>query len=148
MLNIFQRKMFSCAKMHLMRTFCFALQKCICNILCNKMYASNAFLHQQNVTNAFDAYILLHKMLQMHFGVHFPKENVQQRVHFPKENVQHHIFQRKMFSNASTAFLQNKMYATQSKMFSKAQPPCIYFATNACSLFTRFKSLTQYFIFY
>ena len=53
MLNIFQRKMFSCAKMHLMRTFCFALQKCICNILCNKMYASNAFLHQQNVTNAF-----------------------------------------------------------------------------------------------
>ena len=62
------------------------------------MYASNAFLHQQNVTNAFDAYILLHKMLQMHFGVHFPKENVQQRVHFPKENVQHHILQRKMFS--------------------------------------------------
>ena len=34
----------------------------------------------------------------MHFGVHFPKENVQQRVHFTKSNVQHHIFQRKMFS--------------------------------------------------
>ena len=34
----------------------------------------------------------------MHFGVHFPKENVQQRVHFPKENVQHHIFLCEMFS--------------------------------------------------
>ena len=50
----------------------------------------------QNVTNAFDA--------KMHFGVHFPKENVQRTFsfgkcsavqkcifasHFPKENVQH-----------------------------------------------------------
>ena len=51
------------AKMHLMRTFCFALQKCI--------FASNAFLHQQNVTNAFDA--------KMHF-------------------CNAYIFQRKMFS--------------------------------------------------
>ena len=59
--------------MHLMRTFC---------------WCKNAFL--QN------------KMLQMHFGVHFPKENVQLCknafdakmhfcVHFPLENVQHHI---------------------------------------------------------
>ena len=55
------------------------------------IFASNAFLHQQNVTNAFDA--------KMHFGVHFPKENVQRTFdfvkcsasHFPKENVQHHI---------------------------------------------------------
>ena len=44
-LNIFLWKMFSCA-----------LQKCICNILLHKMYASNAF----------DAYILCNKMLQMH----------------------------------------------------------------------------------
>ena len=50
-LNIFQRKMYAehfplenvrVAKMH----FCI---KCICNILCNKMYASNAFLHQMHL---------------------------------------------------------------------------------------------------
>ena len=54
----------------------------------------------------------VYKMLEsgkMHFGVHFPKENVQRTFyevkcsasHFPKENVQHHIFQRKMFSTSN-----------------------------------------------
>ena len=76
---------------------CVALPKCI--------LASNAF-----VTFCFaKMHFCINKMLQMHFCVHFPKENVQQTkmlesgkmhfgVHFPKENVQHHIFQRKMFS--------------------------------------------------
>ena len=109
--------------------------KMLCFLLCKKqrlcvaLRCQNAFWHQMHFgikcifasnafdatltfcwcKNAFDAYILLHKMLQMHFCVHFPKENVQQTkmlesgkmhfgVHFPKENVQHHIFQRKMFS--------------------------------------------------
>ena len=76
--------LFCVAKMHLM-------QKCIlAYILLCKMFSTN-------------------KMLQMHFCVHFPKENVQRTFyfvkcsasHFPKENVQHHIFQRKMFSNQS-----------------------------------------------
>ena len=114
------------AKMHLMRTFCFALPKCI--------LASNAFLHQQNVTNAFDAlqkYIFashfvtqnvtnafwlcknafLHHIFQrkmfscakMHFGnaTRTFYEVKCSAPHFPKENVQHHIFQRKMFSTSN-----------------------------------------------
>ena len=44
-LNIFLWKMY--AKMHF-AAFAGSI-KCICNILCYKMYASNAFLHQQNV---------------------------------------------------------------------------------------------------
>ena len=60
----------------------------------------------QNVTNAFDA---LQKYI---FASHFVTQNVTnaflQRVHFPKENVQHHIFQRKMFSNATRTFSKGK----------------------------------------
>ena len=106
-----------------MRTFCFALQKCIfasnaflhqqnvtnafdakmhlmrtfCFALQKCIFASNAFLHQQNVTNAFDA--------KMHFGVHFPKENVQRTFSkgkcsatLCKNAFLHHILRSKMFS--------------------------------------------------
>ena len=92
----------------------FALQKtkmlCKNAFLHHILFCKNAFLHQQNVTNAFDALpkcILASNAFdaKMHFGVHFPKENVQQRCakmhfcitfskgkcsasHFPKENVQ------------------------------------------------------------
>ena len=62
------KKQRCCAKMHFCITFC---------------WCKNAFLHKQNVTNAFLQYIFQSKMFS---------------VHFPKENVQHHIFQRKMFS--------------------------------------------------
>ena len=57
------------AKMYLMRTFCWcvALQKCICNILCNKM------LQMHLMQKCIFAYIFLWKM----FSVHFPLENVQ-----------------------------------------------------------------------
>ena len=86
--HIFQRKMFSCAKMHLMRTFC--------NTKCYKCIWCVHFV-TQNVTNAFDA--------KMHFGVHFPKENVQQRcakmhfgITFSFGKCSAYIFQRKMFS--------------------------------------------------
>ena len=60
--HIFQRKMFSCAKM-----LCFLLckkQRCCAKMhLMQKcifathhiLFCKNAFLHQQNVTNAFDA---------------------------------------------------------------------------------------------
>ena len=169
---IFQRKMFSCAKMHLMQkcifaqhhiflwkmfsitfsfgkcsavqkccVFCFAknkdayillVQKCCvfckaknkdayillvrcqnafvtfcytkCTHLCFLLCKKHSIFAKQNVTNAFDA--------KMHFGVYFPKENVQlcknafdakmhfcnatrtfyfvkcSASHFPKENVQ------------------------------------------------------------
>ena len=72
------------AKMHLMRTFCFALQKCICNILCYKMYASNAFLQRVHFTKSnVQHHIFQRKMFSITFDFvkcsasHFPKENVQ-----------------------------------------------------------------------
>ena len=83
------------AKMHLMRTFCFALQ--------------NAFVTFCYTKCTHQMHFGINKMLQMHFGVHFPKENVQLcknafdayilcnkmlQMHFGT----HHIFQRKMFS--------------------------------------------------
>ena len=88
---IFQRKMFSvhfpkenvqqrCAKMHLM-------QKCIF------------------------AYILRSKMFSITFyevkcsASHFPLENVQHQ-----QNVQHHIFQRKIFSNAIVQSTHGALY--------------------------------------
>ena len=91
--NVQQNKML---QMHLMRTFCWCVAKMHFCIKC--------IFAKQNVTNAFDA--------KMHFGVHFPKENVQlcknafdakmhfcnatrtfsfgkcSASHFPKENVQ------------------------------------------------------------
>ena len=56
MLNILQSKMYAehfpleNVRQNAFVTFCWcvALQKCICNILCYKMYASNAFLHQMH----------------------------------------------------------------------------------------------------
>ena len=77
---IFQRKMFSCAKM-----LCFLLckkQRCCAKMhLMQKcifathhiLFCKNAFLHQQNVTNAFDAKMHLMRcknafLHQMHFG--------------------------------------------------------------------------------
>ena len=50
--------------------------KCICNILCYKMYASNAFLHSVHLT--------LQKCCVFCFAKNKDAE------HFPKENVQHH----------------------------------------------------------
>ena len=48
-----------------LRTFCFAkmhlMQKCICNILCYKMYASNAFL--QNKMYASNTFLHSHHNL-------------------------------------------------------------------------------------
>ena len=120
LLNIFLWKMFSCAKMHLMQkccVFCFAKNKDAYILFCwtfsfgkctqKCIFASNAFLHQQNVTNAFwQRYIFLCKMFSITFSKgkcsasnafwrtfdfvkcsasHFPKENVQQ------SNAQHQI---------------------------------------------------------
>ena len=100
---------FGCAKMHLMRTFCFAkmhfctnkmLQMhfmrtfCWCkNAFDAKMHFGCAKMHfcitfskgkcsaKQNVTNAFDA---TRESGKMHFGVHFLKENVQRTFDFVK----------------------------------------------------------------
>ena len=110
-LNIFQRKMYAehfplenvrqNAFWHQMH-FCI---KCICNILCYKMYASNAFLHQ------------------MHFCIaeHFPLENVRVASHFPLENVtQKCIFaqQKCIFaSNAFVTFCFAKMHFCTNKMW-------------------------------
>ena len=63
---IFQRKMFSCAKMHLMQKCIFATH----HIFQRKMFSVHFPLENvQLCKNAFDA--------KMHFGVHFPLENVQ-----------------------------------------------------------------------
>ena len=102
---IFQRKMFSCAKMH----FCITFSKGKCSAKQNVRitFSKGKCSAKQNVTNAFDAvrcknaflhqmhfcitfcFAKMHLMLplhfvykmlesgKMHFGVHFPKENVQ-----------------------------------------------------------------------
>ena len=68
----------------------FALQKT--KMLCKNafdayiLFCKNAFLHQQNVTNAFDA--------KMHFGVHFPKENVQRTFYEVKCSASHFVLQK------------------------------------------------------
>ena len=75
---IFQRKMFSCAKMHFCITFYFV--KC-----------SASHFVTQNVTNAFDA------------ALTFCLQNVRKRQNafwLCKNAFLHHIFQRKMFSCA------------------------------------------------
>ena len=122
--------MLQSGKMHLMLPLHFvgALQKCICNILCYKMYASNAFDAKMHLMRTFCntkcykcilAYIFQRKM----FSVHFPLENVQlcknafdAKMHLMRtfcntkcykcifatrtfyEVKCSHIFQRKMFS--------------------------------------------------
>ena len=88
----------------------FALQKT--KMLCKNafdayiLFCKNAFLHQQNVTNAFDATLtfcwcknafLQTKMLEsgkMHFGVHFPKENVQRTFYEVKCSASHFVLQK------------------------------------------------------
>ena len=82
------------------------------------------------------AYIFLWKM----FSVHFPKENVQ----LCKNAFLHHIFQRKMFSNAvqkciwcKNAFLQRNAYILRSKMFS------ITFSFGKCSAPAKCKGSTK-----
>ena len=90
-----------CAKMHLMRTFCNT--KCYKCIWCK---------------NAFDA--------KMHFGIHFPKENVQRTFSFGKCSA--YIFQRKMFSCAKMHLMlhfvtQNVTNAFDAKMH--LMPKCI-----------------------
>ena len=78
---IFQRKMFSCAKMHLMQkccVFCFAKNKDATLTFC---WCKNAFLQTKMLESGkmhlmqkcIFAYIFLWKM----FSVHFPLENVQ-----------------------------------------------------------------------
>ena len=105
---IFQRKMFSCAKMHLMRTFCFAkmhlMQKCIwcknaflrtfsfgkCSayILRSKMFSINKMLQMHLMLPLHFVYKMLESG-KMHFGVHFPKENVQRTFDFVKCSASH-----------------------------------------------------------
>ena len=65
--------------------FCFAKNKDAYILLVQK-----CIFAKQNVTNAFDA--------KMHFGVHFPKENVQRT--FSKGKCSAYIFLWKMFSCA------------------------------------------------
>ena len=90
------------AKMHLMRTFCFALQKCI--------FASNAFLHQQNVTNAFDA------------ALTFCLQNVRKRQNaFWQRNA--YILRSKMFS---ITFSKGKCSAKQN--VTNAFDAAVFFA--------------------
>ena len=115
-------------QMHLMRTFCFA----------------NAFLHQQNVTNAFDA--------KMHFGNAtrtFSKGKCSAS-HFPKENVQHALcknafdayilFCKNAFlhqQNVTNAFdavenVQKCIFASKMHFcitFSKVLQKCIFAST-------------------
>ena len=101
LLNIFLWKMY-------------ALPKCICNILCYKMYASNAFVtfcvtkctHQMHFcTNKMYASLFFAKQKTQHFctAEHFPLENVRQNAfcrfltfwfaeHFPLENVRKNAF--------------------------------------------------------
>ena len=141
---------FGCAKMHFCITFskgkcsavqkccvfCFAknkdaVQKCIFASTHHILFCKNAFLHQQNVTNAFDALpkcILASNAFdaKMHFGVHFPKENVQQRcakMHLMQKCIfaTHHILRSKMFSiTFSKGFLtfckQNVMKTLENVM--------------------------------
>ena len=113
------KKQRCCAKMHLMQKCIFATH--------HILFCKNAFLHQQNVTNAFDA--------KMHFcnatlckNAFDAKMHFCNASHFPKENVQHHIFQRKMFSikyifasNAVFFALQKTKMLNifQSQIFSK-----------------------------
>ena len=107
---IFQRKMFSCAKMHLMRTFCYTkCYKCIFathHIFQRKMFSVHFPLENvQLCKNAFDA--KMHLMLPAKAAkcilatqrITFYEVKCSAS-HFPKENVQHHIFQRKMFSTS------------------------------------------------
>ena len=126
--NVQQR----CAKMHFCITFYFV--KCSASHF-PKENAFDAKMHLMRCKNAF-----LH---QMHFGVHFPKENVQQRCakmhfcitfyfvkcsasHFPLENVQHQqnvrIF---VFCKAkNTAFLQTKMLESGQHKKQQTQHFC------------------------
>ena len=102
-----------------MRTFCFAEHFPLENVRVAKMhfcikciFASNAFLHQQNVTNAFDAkmhfcnaYILRSQM----FSITFSKVKCSAS-HFPKENVQ------RTFSKGKCSAKQNVTNAFDAKM--------------------------------
>ena len=107
---IFLWKMFSCAKMHLMRTFCYTkCYKCIFathHIFQRKMFSVHFPLENvQLCKNAFDA--KMHLMLPAKAAkcilatqrITFYEVKCSAS-HFPKENVQHHIFQRKMFSTS------------------------------------------------
>ena len=90
MLNIFQRKMFSCAKMHLMPkccVFCFAKNKDAALTFClqNVRKRQNAFDAKMHFCNA---YIFLWKMFSC------AKMHLMQKCIFAQLN----IFQRKMFS--------------------------------------------------
>ena len=108
---IFQRKMFSNAYIFQKKMF----SKTKCTHLCFLQSKKHSIFAKQNVTNAFDALpkcILASNAFdaaltfcesgKMHFGVHFPKENVQRT--FSKGKCSAYIFQRKMFSNATRTF--------------------------------------------
>ena len=88
---IFQRKMFSCAKMHLMRTFCYTkCYKCIFathHILRSKMFSITFYFVKCSAS-------------------HFPKENVQQRTaeHFPKGKCSASLFFAKQKTQHFSAF--------------------------------------------
>ena len=102
----------------------------LCFLLCKKQRCKNAFDALQKcifASNAFDA--------KMHFCVHFPKENVQQRcakMHLMQKCIfaTHHILRSKMFSitfsfvkcSASHFPKENvQHHIFQRKMFSKAK---------------------------
>ena len=78
--------------------------KCICNILCNKMYASNAFLHQMHFCTA-----------KMHFGI---------KCIFAKQNVTN-VFDAKMYLMlCKNRFLQGKRL--QDRCFYKIKTSTLW----------------------
>ena len=109
--------------------------KCICNILCYKMYASNAFLHQ------------------MHFctAEHFPKENVQQNKMYAsnafvtfcvtKCTHQMHLMPKCIFATHQIHFCIKYIFA--SNIFLHQIYFCITFCVTKCTQRTSKMYATQ-----
>ena len=120
LLNIFLWKMYALrcknAFLHQMH-FCI---KCICNILLHKMYASNAFLHQQNVTNAFDAKMLCFLLCKKQRCC--PYILLVQKCIFANQNVrkrQNAFWLCKNAFDAKMHLMQKCIFATQRVHFTK-----------------------------
>ena len=131
------KKQRCCAKMHFCITFCFAkMHFCINKMLQMHLMRTFCFAKMHFCTNKMlQMHLMLplhfvYKMLEsgkMHFGVHFPKENVQRT--FSKGKCSAYIFLWKMFSCAKMHLMPKCIFAyiLRSKMFS------ITFSFGKCS---------------
>ena len=159
--NAFLQRINKMLQMHLMRTFCFA--KMLCFLLCKKQRCVHFVT--QNVTNAFDAYILF-CVAKMHFCIKcifastkcykciwcqnafwrtFSKGKCSATRTFYFVKCSAYIFQRKMFSCAKMHLMQKCCvfcFAKNKDAYILLVQKCIFAKQNVTNAFLR----TFYFV--